>query len=120
MEKRFLGSKAVKVMDSIQVVKVFADIVVVVVEMSIRRLEMVEEVVEMSRCMVAEVMVVVGVEMSRYMVAEEMVEEVMVAVVVEMSRHRLEMAEEVVEMSRYMAEEELVGKVMVVVVEGML
>lgn len=86
-------------MDRVHLVKEFANIVVVVVdsilqvevvEMSRRRLEMVEEVVEMSR----------------YMVEEEMVAEVMVVVVVGMSK--------------YMAEEEMVGEVMVVVVEGML
>ena len=80
-------------MDRVHLVKEFANIVVVVVvdfalwvdsilqvevvEMSRRRLEMVEEVVEMSRYMVeemvAEVMVVVVVEMSKYMAEEVMV-----------------------------------------------
>lgn len=74
-------------MDRVHLVKEFANIVVVVVdsilqvevvEMSRRRLEMVEEVVEMSRYMVeeemvAEVMVVVVVGMSKYMAEEEMV-----------------------------------------------
>lgn len=105
-EESCIDSKVVKVMDRVHLVKEFANIVVVVVvdfalwvdsilqvevvEMSRRRLEMVEEVVEMSR----------------YMVEEEMVAEVMVVVVVGMSK--------------YMAEEEMVGEVMVVVVEGML
>lgn len=78
-------------MDRVHLVKEFANIVVVdfalwvdsilqveVVEMNRRRLEMVEEVVEMSRYMVeeemvAEVMVVVVVGMSKYMAEEEMV-----------------------------------------------
>lgn len=98
-EESCIDSKVVKLMDRVHLVKEFANIVVVVVdsilqvevvEMSRRRLEMVEEVVEMSR----------------YMVEEEMVAEVMVVVVVGMSK--------------YMAEEEMVGEVMVVVVEGML